>query len=172
MGVTSAKHRCPYRQHGAQEQLRQQQQEWQAPAASHDAGQAGFLLSPLACLHKNPHAYLLRAALCLQKTEPSTHWDDSQPPVTPAPGDLIPLAPASTCRCAPRRGRNRLPGVRCARRAPAPVIQVEPWARASQVLLWVRSPRLSPGPRPASICRTPASPDTGAGSRRARGGRA
>lgn len=42
---------------------------------------------------------------------------------------------------------------------------------ASQVLLWVLSPRLSPGPRPASICRTPASPDTGAGSHRARGER-
>lgn len=42
---------------------------------------------------------------------------------------------------------------------------------ASQVLLWVLSPRLSPVPRPACICRTPASPDTGAGSRRARGGR-
>lgn len=43
---------------------------------------------------------------------------------------------------------------------------------ASQVLLWVLSPRLSPGPRPACICRTPASPDTGAGSRWAPRGRA
>lgn len=54
----------------------------------------------------------------------------------------------------PRRGRNRLPGVRCAPRPRAPVIQVALCAQRGQVLLWVLSPRLSPGPRPACICRT------------------
>lgn len=81
--------------------------------------------------------------------------------------------PRPTCRCAPRRGRNRLPGVRCAPRAPAPVIQVEPWAQRAKFCCGFSLPASPPAPAPrASAGRRPLPTQAQGPAGRGEGGRA